>query len=179
MSGRYSIATLGCKVNQIDSAAICTDLESAGYGSAPFGEPAEVIIVNTCAVTARADRQGRQLVLRARAACPDALIVVTGCSPHTTQSPNAYPQADVVCGNVEKGAILSLIDQRKIKGLRIERIAPISAETTVGNAGPARMPGRTRAFCKIQDGCSFSCAYCIVPAARTCALTCKIGRAHV
>ena len=166
MSLRYSIQTLGCKVNQIDSAAICDLLESTDYRRVEFGQPADLVVINTCAVTARADRQGRQWVSRARAAFPDATIVVTGCSPETSQAPSAYPDADVVCGNLEKADLLDLIDQVRRFAGRIERIQSPQSDSPVEFGRPRNMPGRTRSFLKVQEGCCFACAYCIVPAAR-------------
>ncbi len=166
MSGRYAIATLGCKVNQADSAVIAADLEEAGYQPVPFGDAADVVVVNTCAVTAKADRDGRKLVARAKAASPDAVIIVTGCSPETSEPATVYADASIVCGNVEKGDILSLLFEHEKRSGRIERIEPIKTFREVLSTRPVKMQGRTRAFCKIQDGCSFSCTYCIVPIAR-------------
>lgn len=166
MSRRFSVSTLGCKVNQIDSAAMESTLESAGFVRVPFGDPADLLVVNTCAVTARADRQGRQLVARARAASPAGVVVVTGCSPKTSQAPAAYPEADIVCGNLEKDRILALLEEFSHAHRRLECIGPIADADRVDSALRAPVADRSRAFLKIQDGCSFACTYCIVPKAR-------------
>lgn len=167
MSLKYSIATLGCKINQVDSAAIGRDMERFGCIRVDFGQRADLIIVNTCAVTARADKQGRQLVAKARSTSPDGLILVTGCSPMTTENhPNAYLKADIVCGNEEKTNIPKLIERRLKTRERIVQVEIAKRSEIVTSADPVPIPERSRAFCKIQDGCSFGCAYCIVPSAR-------------
>ena len=167
MSLTFSIATLGCKVNQVDSAVIGRDLEKLGYEPADFGQAVDVTIVNTCAVTVRADKQGRQLVTKARAASPKGLILVTGCSPMTSENrPDAYLKADIICGNEEKPTIPELLENARKSRKRIIRVETKIRSEKVKSADPVPVPGRTRAFSKVQDGCSFSCAYCIVPAAR-------------
>jgi threonylcarbamoyladenosine tRNA methylthiotransferase MtaB len=166
VSRRFSVATLGCKVNQIDSAVIGNRLEQAGYQRVSFKDLADVVLINTCAVTAKADRDGRRLAAKARAKSPEAIVIITGCSPTTTEAPDSYPEADLICGNSEKDQILDLID-RVIQSRRPQVLVdPVAQMRSVSTADPALLPGRTRAYLKIQDGCSNSCTYCIVPAAR-------------
>lgn len=165
MTKRYSIATLGCKINQIDSASIGKDLEQSGYCLVPFGEKADLVIVNTCAVTSLADRDGRKLTAAARKNSPDAIVIVTGCSPGISQDPSVYKAADIVCTTDDKGRILELIARKQI-----ENGAPPPQldddKNTIYGRDVITSPGKTRAFFKVQDGCDFSCAYCIVPIAR-------------
>jgi len=163
---KYSLFTLGCKVNQVDSAAMGNSLNNAGYKATPFGKKTDLVIINTCAVTGKSDREGRKIVARARRISPNGFIVVTGCSPGKSQSPEAYPDADLVCGNVEKGHILSLIKTTIVKDHALPSVS-ISGSLDAGPIlEPAGMPKRTRAFLKVQDGCDHNCAYCIVPLTR-------------
>jgi threonylcarbamoyladenosine tRNA methylthiotransferase MtaB len=166
MNGRFSIATLGCKVNQIDSAAIREILENAGMRKTETGEVSELVVINTCTVTARTDRQVRQLVARSRKDNPEALIVVTGCAPLTGARPEIYEQANLICGNLEKNDLLKLVETVRSTGERMVSVAPMESAGDFFGPDSTEQIGRSRAFCKIQDGCSFACTYCIVPPVR-------------
>ncbi len=161
---KVAMATLGCKVNQYESAGILEALEERGFSVVPFGEEADCYVVNTCTVTGRSDCQSRQLIRRAARANPGASIIVTGC------------YARIAPGEIQKirGATHIVEHKASIPDL-IGRIAGVPAdearrETTAENAPrelhPRRFPGHTRAFLKIQDGCDAFCTYCIVPYAR-------------
>src|SRR3972149_8277153 len=98
-----AIATLGCKVNQFESEALMASLERLGYSLVPFGDKADITIINTCTVTHRADFQARQLVRRASRFSPDSLVVVTGC--YSQVDPEAIAKTGGVqylVGNGEK-----------------------------------------------------------------------------
>jgi len=82
-----AVATLGCKVNQFESEALLDALEQRGYTIVPFGKSADITIINTCAVTQRADFQSRQMVRRASRSNPNTLIIVTGCSLRWNRMP--------------------------------------------------------------------------------------------
>lgn len=163
---RVGLSTLGCKVNQCDTAALARDLQSANFQLVPFNAIADVYIINTCSVTAFADFQARQLVRRALRVNPRARIVVTGCYAQTQAAALAGIEGiTFVVGNDQKRRIADLIAGP----------APDTPGVMVGNiflekeilAAPAtRLSGRTRAFFKIQDGCNAFCSYCIVPFAR-------------
>jgi threonylcarbamoyladenosine tRNA methylthiotransferase MtaB len=160
------LATLGCKVNQCDSAALACDLAAAGFILAPFSGPADAYIINTCTVTAFADFQARQLIRRAHRANPRARILVTGCYAQTqARALAALDHVSYIVGNDAKHRIPELLcapvgteGQKQVGDIFSVRqffAAPV--------AGPAN---RTRAFFKIQDGCDAFCSYCIVPFAR-------------
>src|SRR4030043_44653 len=105
-----SIATLGCKVNQFESEALMSALEQRGYGIVPFGEGADITIINTCTVTHRADFQSRQMVRRAFRSNPQSLIIVTGC--YSQVEPEAIGRIEGVqylLGNREKNRIPVLL----------------------------------------------------------------------
>lgn len=159
-------ATLGCKVNQVDSASLTDAFAAAGYRLVAWPGPADVSVVNTCTVTARADRQSRQLVKRARRVNPEALVVVTGCSPMTAAQPDAaFAEADLITGNLEKDKLVSLIAGLD-RGAQTRLLGEIADATTVQAGGAFEAHHRTRAFLKVQDGCPGQCAYCIVPRVR-------------
>ena len=105
----YALFTLGCRVNQYESDAIGELLRGEGYLPAPRGEPADVYVINTCAVTAESERKSRQLIRRARAASPEAIVVVTGCSAELEGAALAGLGADAVCGNAAKADIPALV----------------------------------------------------------------------
>jgi len=143
---KYFIATLGCRANQADSDLIAAFFEAKGHVLAADGEPADVCVVNTCTVTAKADRECRNLIRRVRREHPWAKMVVTGCL------------ASVAAGELKK---MPEVDE---VGLDIG--APFTVTPPVLYARAVRHGERARPQLKIQDGCDRSCAYCIVPFAR-------------
>jgi threonylcarbamoyladenosine tRNA methylthiotransferase MtaB len=163
-SRTVSFATLGCRLNQVDTRVLQTMLEARGFKTVDFDEPADVVVVNTCTVTARAEFSDRQMIRRAARVSPDATLVVTGCWAQT--SPNevaALSGVDLVVGNADKDRLPDLLEGAgaarthvsDIKRARISETAPV-----------ARWHGRSRAFLKVQDGCQHRCAFCVVPLAR-------------
>lgn len=168
MSRRVAFATLGCRVNQVDTQHLQAALEARGFSTVPFGAAADVVIVNTCTVTARAEVSDRQAIRRARRANPEARVVVTGCWAQTSADEVAREAGvDLVVGNADKPRLPLLVEEvllarrgsarLEVGDLRHARIA---------SDPPARAPGRSRAFIKVQDGCQHRCAFCIVPHAR-------------
>src|SRR5512133_3847195 len=102
---RISLLTLGCKVNQAESGALEEALVGRGHELVAFGEPADAVVLNTCTVTHRSDRDARALVRRARRANPGARIVVTGCYAQVAPEALAELGADAVVGTAEKQSI--------------------------------------------------------------------------
>ena len=160
-------ATLGCRLNQVESQEMRALVERAGYRAVDDGEAANVYVVNTCTVTSRADFSDRQAIRRIIRANPDALVVVTGCLAQTDPDALArMPGVDLVLGNQEKYRLPELLGslvRRERPDVRVGRIADARH---VPSAPVTRMSGRSRAFLKVQDGCQHRCAFCIVPAAR-------------
>ena len=180
---RAAVHTLGCRLNLAESDLMRRQLEGAGYAIVPWGETAEVCVINTCTVTRQADAKSRQAVRAARRANPAARIVAVGCFAQL--HPQALAQdgmADLVLGNGEKLNLpehLSHPPQPPGDPARI--VAPPIPKTPFAiegfdtggfsagefDAGSFITTGSgTRAHLKVQDGCDFMCAFCIIPAAR-------------
>ncbi|MEZ4484233.1 MAG: tRNA (N(6)-L-threonylcarbamoyladenosine(37)-C(2))-methylthiotransferase MtaB [Syntrophotaleaceae bacterium] len=162
MSCRFAIATLGCKTNQFESAAMEESLTAAGYRPVAFVEGADLVIINTCTVTSATDSQSRNLIRRARRHNADCRIVVTGCYAQVDPVALAdLPGVALVIGNEEKRDLL-------------QRLTAAGPRVQVGDirqhAGPAlslsSFSGRSRAYAQIQNGCDAYCSYCIIPYAR-------------
>jgi threonylcarbamoyladenosine tRNA methylthiotransferase MtaB len=159
-----SFATLGCRLNQVDTQQIQTMLEARGFRTVGFDEPADVVVVNTCTVTARAELSDRQTIRRAARVSPRATLVVTGCWAQT--SPGAVAgmaEVDLVVGNADKHRLPELLE--RIDGERVQ-VSDIGEVHAMEVTPAARLHGRSRAFLKVQDGCQHRCAFCVVPLAR-------------
>ena len=170
---RVSYFTLGCRLNQHDTAAIRASLAAAGWGEAREGENPDVIVVNTCTVTARADQEARQAVRRLAREHPEARLVVTGCwAQRAPAEAAALPGVALVAGTAERDRLASLIgapDRGALVAPRDEgvavAVAPVRSRRPFVLSAPLSF-GRTRALLKVQDGCDSFCAYCVVPIVR-------------
>ncbi len=234
----FHIVTFGCKVNQVDTAGMAQDLVARGWTAAPTGAVPELILVNTCTVTARADQQARQVIRRLAREHPGAAIWVTGCyAQRAPAEVAALPGVQAILGNQEKVRLAEIMsDYQRHLANDAATLAPpptgaagspsligiadspsplrgegwgggeninlpppsplppgegeeVTAESTASNVGePVRglrhfvgsfpvaapfhswrvpaLPGHTRAWLKIQDGCNHCCSYCIVPRVR-------------
>lgn len=166
---KFTITTLGCKVNQYESDAIANQLKSANWLPVPKNEPSDLCIINTCTVTQKASMQSRQAVRRAIRANPAARIVVTGCYAQT--EPDAIEGIEgvhYIVGNADKHAICEVIPTNKnpAPARPITICRHIQPKEDNEPAPDVVGVGRTRPFFKIQDGCDAFCTYCIVPYAR-------------
>ncbi|PYM05633.1 MAG: tRNA (N(6)-L-threonylcarbamoyladenosine(37)-C(2))-methylthiotransferase MtaB [Candidatus Rokuibacteriota bacterium] len=162
-----ALATLGCRVNQVDTQEMQGRLEALGCRTVPFDSLADVVIINTCTVTSRADFSDRQLIRRAIRANPNARVVVTGCWAQTNPGAvAAIPGVDLVVGAADRHRIGALLDGLgKAAEARVE-VGDMREGVSMAPAPAPRVSGRSRAFVKIQDGCQHRCAFCIVPYAR-------------
>jgi len=166
-----AIANLGCKVNQAEMEAAARLLRERGISIVDGHERADLVLVNTCTVTSEADAKSRHAVRRARRASPEAEIVVTGCSVQVGRE--AFAEADPAArlvDNRSKDALLRELAEMvgpAFEDGRVDRALPtLSGVEIEGIADGRASVERTRAFVKVQDGCSFFCTYCIIPAAR-------------
>ena len=145
---KVSVLTLGCKVNQAESSSIEASLRSKGCNIVELNENPDFCIVNTCSVTSKSDYQSRQLIRRAHKA--GASVIVTGCySELNKDAVKAMDGVKMVVGNSNKNSISSKVEAE-----------PSCITSELGS------PTRSRFFLKVQDGCNYSCSYCIIPRAR-------------
>jgi threonylcarbamoyladenosine tRNA methylthiotransferase MtaB len=167
-----AIVNLGCKVNQAEMESTARLLRERGIGVGDAGRPADLVVVNTCTVTSVADQKSRQAVRRARRSNPDAEIVVTGCSVQVGREAFAAadPDARLIDNRAKDGLVAEierLIGPGNSASGPVDRALPTLSGVEIDGAADDRASiERTRAFIKVQDGCSFFCTYCIIPAAR-------------
>jgi threonylcarbamoyladenosine tRNA methylthiotransferase MtaB len=165
MSKKVAFHTLGCKLNFSESSAIAKDFTDRGFEKVKFGEPADVIVINTCTVTSIADKKCRQAVCKALKTSPDAFVAVTGCYAQLKpQEIVEIPGVDIVLGTNEKFKLFEHIEnfekqkQPQIHSCEIDTVTRFDAAYSSGD--------RTRSFLKVQDGCDYPCTYCTIPKAR-------------
>ena len=165
MNRSFSVVTLGCKTNQFESVSMQEKLVDAGYHLMPFEEGADLVIVNTCTVTAATDAQSRNLIRRARRQNIDCRIIVTGCYAQVDPDAiRAIPGVSVVLGNDDKKDLLQYLEKDSAS-----QIIAVSDIQSVSGAVPHEINSfseRSRAFVQIQNGCNAYCSYCIIPYAR-------------
>ncbi|HET6488689.1 MAG TPA: tRNA (N(6)-L-threonylcarbamoyladenosine(37)-C(2))-methylthiotransferase MtaB [Syntrophales bacterium] len=163
---RVALVTLGCKVNQYETAGLADRLKQLGHTLVGFDAEADVCIINTCTVTARTDFQSRQLIRRAARRNPGAPVIVTGCYAQlAAELIKTLPGVRIIAGNVEKELIPAMVGT--VNGGPVDvLVQDIGRIRHFSDLSPEHFPGRTRAFLKIQDGCDSRCSYCIVPKAR-------------
>jgi len=168
MSKKAALYTLGCKLNQYETMFLQEQLEKCGYLIVPFESVADLYVINTCTVTNKGDYHSRMKIRQAQNTNPDALIVATGCSAQVNpQRLAAIPGVSLVLGNSEKGNMIHYLASLKKNGIPDIRVSSLDQETV--RFQPLfieNFSGYTRAFLKIQEGCSHRCSYCIVPTAR-------------
>ena len=156
--------TFGCRLNTYESEVMRGHAVNAGLDDA--------VIVNTCAVTAEAERQARQAIRRARRNKPDAKIIVTGCAAQI--NPTAYsemPEVDLVLGNQEKLEAKSFL---ALDGEPV-RVQDIMSTTETASHLVEGFDDRTRAFIQVQNGCDHRCTFCIIPFGRGNSRSVPIG----
>ncbi|MDD5190195.1 MAG: tRNA (N(6)-L-threonylcarbamoyladenosine(37)-C(2))-methylthiotransferase MtaB [Dehalococcoidales bacterium] len=151
---KIAFETLGCKLNQAETEMLARQFVAAGHEMVTKPEDAEVFMLNTCTVTHTADAKARHLLSRVRRRNPEIFIVATGC--YAEGNPGELAKyADLVVNNKEKEKLLEKLNERGILRKTGAQVKDKIASTF-----------RTRAFVKIQDGCTNFCAYCIVPYVR-------------
>lgn len=162
---KVAITTLGCKINQFESAAMTESLGKEGFRVVPFEEGADVYVINTCTVTAKTDAESRRLIRRALRHNPQARVVVTGC--YAQVAPDVLkemPGVALVVGNSEKRGIAEILRAADPDGTVL--VSDISRERSAEGLRLESFAEHTRAFLQVQNGCDAFCSYCIVPYAR-------------
>jgi threonylcarbamoyladenosine tRNA methylthiotransferase MtaB len=162
---RIAITTLGCKINQFESAAMAESLGREGFLVVPFADEADIYLINTCTVTARTDAESRRLIRRARNRQPAAKIVVTGCYAQVAfDQLREMSGVHLILGNSEKKGIAELL--REIGEEPRVLVSDISLERQAAGITLESFAEHTRVFLQVQNGCDAFCSYCIVPYAR-------------
>lgn len=163
---KVALHNLGCKVNFYETEAMTQLLEKNGYEIVAFSEKADVYIVNTCSVTNVADRKSRQMLHKAKAKNPEAVVVATGCYVQTaTEKVKEDLSIDIVIGNNKKKDIVKILDDYFQKKEDMH-VIDINHTEEYENLEISTVTEHTRAHMKIQDGCNNFCSYCIIPYAR-------------
>jgi threonylcarbamoyladenosine tRNA methylthiotransferase MtaB len=172
---RVSLYTLGCKVNQYETRETAAELLRLGYQIVPFGQPADICVVNTCSVTDQADVKSRAALRRGRRSGDDPLVVATGCyADAAPEQVSALPGVAAVVPNAQKPRLAEIVDETlRLSGRLLFPLAAPDESPALGDGdlvpllalGEGTL-GRTRAVIKIQDGCNHFCSFCIIPFTR-------------
>jgi len=186
---KVSFHNLGCKVNSYELDAMAELFEKRGYQEVPWGEPADVCIVNTCSVTNIADRKSRQMLSKARKLSPDAVVVAVGCYVQTREEELLKDEGiDLCIGNNKKGQIIEILEEfldskDKDRAFEVEDegmneaviIKDSDMDKKYDDMSITKSASHTRCFIKVQDGCNQFCSYCIIPFARGRVRSRKLG----
>ncbi len=164
---KFYIYTLGCKVNQYESQEIREILENAGYNYTESITKADIIIVNSCTVTAESVRKTRQQIRKFKNINPYSIIILTGCASQAEpQIINDLPEVNILLGNKTNTNILEALNEYLNNNQLINGYSEHKTGDEFKGCGITRFDGHTRAFLKIQDGCDRFCSYCLIPYAR-------------
>jgi len=167
LSKRYKIITLGCKVNQCETASIQERFASEDYQQTEDSIKADIIVINTCIVTQRASYQSRQAIRRAIKENPSAKIAVVGCYPQVfPEELKRIEGIHLFAGNPDKFSIVDILTKPDPALLNTGTVKGVNKNHLFDTPLAKRFMERTRAFLKVQDGCDSFCSYCIVPYAR-------------
>ena len=167
MKKKVALHNLGCKVNAYEVEAMQQLLENAGYEIVPFGEGAEVYVINTCTVTNIADRKSRQMLHKAKKMNPDAIVVATGCYAQAdTERLKEDLSVDLILGNNQKRQIVEVLEEYEKEHAKQVQVIEINHTKEYEELSIASTAEHVRAYIKVQDGCNQFCTYCIIPFAR-------------
>lgn len=163
---KAALYTLGCKVNQYETEAMAELLKKSGYEITDFSQSADVYVINTCSVTNMGDRKSRQIIRRAKKTNPDAIIAVAGCYSQTApEEILAIDGVNLVLGTQGRHNIAELLKNLDTES-KVNAVSDIMTTHDFEELKIDSYIDRTRAYIKIQDGCSQFCSYCIIPYAR-------------
>ena len=165
----FSVFTFGCKVNQGESQSVISELVSYGHTfcESPFNKIVDIVIVNSCTVTAESDRKMRQFINKVRRENNGAIIVLMGCMPQAfPETAAGFRDVQIIIGNNKKSKLPLLIDRYFKERKQIISIDNINSVKTFEEIETPSISSRFRAFLKIEDGCDRFCSYCIIPYAR-------------
>lgn len=153
---RVSFKTVGCRLNQAETACMTAQFISAGYTAVPFGTPCDICVIHSCAITANAERKSLQYARSAKNSQNNTFVILTGCS------------TELHGNELMKSSGADLLIHREDKFRLPELVSNISRHKNIGTHASQVIPHfeTTRASIRIQDGCNFNCAYCVVPHTR-------------
>ena len=158
---------LGCKVNQYESEAIAELFAEKGYEVVSVDDEADVYIINTCTVTNFGDKKSRQLIRKVKRQNENAIVAVVGCYAQTApEELAAVHGVNLVIGTKDKSKIVELVEDYQAEQGVQNYVTDIMHERVFEPLEIKKLANRTRAYLKIQDGCSQFCSYCIIPYAR-------------
>ena len=164
---RAASYALGCKVNQYESEAIAELFAEKGYEVVGIDEAADVYVINTCTVTNFGDKKSRQLIRKVKRQNENAVVAVVGCYAQTAPKEiMAVEGVNLVIGTKDRGKIVEMVEQYDPKQGVENHVTDIMKERLFEPLSIQKLTNRTRAYLKIQDGCSQYCSYCIIPFAR-------------
>lgn len=162
---KFSIITLGCKVNAYESEAMKETLLKYGYVYESDFNNSEIVIVNTCSVTNMADSKSKKIIRRIRRENPSCILVVSGCSTQNNQEDYKNLGINILLGNSKKSEIVTLLNNY-IQNNKKYYYFTNDRELEFEKFNVEKFTSQTRAFIKVQDGCNNFCSYCIIPYVR-------------
>ena len=163
---KFAFYTLGCKVNQYETQAMEQQLAEMGHCIGDFSEPCDGYIINTCTVTAVADKKNRNIIRRCRRRNPQAVVGVCGCYAQVSPEQIRALGVDVISGSGERQAFVQMMVEQAQRHGHAEHLDNAMERRSFESLPAGGLPERTRAMLKVQDGCSNFCSYCIIPFAR-------------
>ncbi len=164
---RIAFYTLGCKVNQYETAVMTNQFANDGFDIVSFDDEADVYVINSCTVTESGDKKTRQLIRRIKRSDENAVIALTGCFPQAfPEEAKIISEVSVLQGSYNRSALLSNVKKFLQTRERVIDITPHEKDESFEPMKTSTFHEHTRAFVKIEDGCDRYCSYCIIPTAR-------------
>ena len=163
---KFAFYTLGCKVNQFETQAMEQEVLRRGHTLGGFDQVCDVYVVNSCAVTATAEKKSRNAARRARHRNPNAVVGLCGCSGQVSQEAAQRLEVDVIGGTGDRMGFVDRLEAAAAGAGRQVQVDQALKRRTFEPLPAGGLSGRTRALLKVQDGCVNFCAYCIIPYAR-------------
>ena len=163
---KFAFYTLGCKVNQYETQAMEQKLLAMGHTLGSFDEPCDCYVINTCTVTAVADKKNRGIIRRCRRQNPQAIVGVCGCYAQVQPQAVRQLEVDVISGSARREAFLDMMLLAAKERTHLEQIDQALQRHAFEILPAGGLETRTRAMLKVQDGCNNFCSYCIIPYAR-------------
>lgn len=162
---KFSVITLGCKVNSYESEAVLNDLISKGWEYTPSIKDSQVVIINTCTVTSTSDQKSRQTIRSVKRQNSKAVVVVMGCFSQLNPSV-ALEIADIVIGTNNRLKIFELVNSYLKSNQKVSIVTDVMTNCFYEELKVNLLKTHTRGFVKIQDGCENFCSYCAIPYSR-------------